>query len=123
LGAVRNLFTTYRVLAIIVGILLTVLVFVAMPLKYLTTDGTSLQDFGTELTSIVGVVHGWFYIAYFVVSFFLARRSRWDLGFTALVLLAGLVPILIFWVEHKVTQRVRRENPGLAPAGTASLGV
>ena len=34
-----------------------------------------------------------------------------------------VLPILIFWVEHKVTQRVRRENPELAPAGTASLGV
>ena len=115
--------TRFRVMAYIVGVFLLILVFVAMPLKYLTADGTSLQDFGTELTSIVGVVHGWFYIAYFVVSFFLARRSRWDLGFTALVLLAGLIPILIFWVEHKVTQRVRRENPELAPAGTASLGV
>jgi integral membrane protein len=123
LGAVRNLFSAYRVLAIIVGILLTVLVFVAVPLKYLTTDGSSLQQLGTEMTSIVGVVHGWFYIAYVVVSFFLARRSRWDLGFTALTLLAGLVPILIFWVEHKVTLRVRRENPELAPASTASLGV
>ena len=119
----RNLFTAYRVLAIIVGILLTVLVFVAVPLKYLTADGTSLQHFGTELTSIVGVVHGWCYIAYVAVAFFLARRSRWGLGFTALVLLAGLVPILIFWVEHQVTQRVRSENPELAPAGTASLGV
>jgi integral membrane protein len=120
---VRKLFTAYRILAIIVGILLTVLVFVAMPLKYLTTDGTSLQHFGTELTAIIGVVHGWFYIAYVAVSFFLARRCRWDLWFTVLTLLAGLVPILIFWVEHKVTQRVRRENPELTSAGTASLVV
>ena len=30
-----------------------------------------------------------------------------------LLLLAGLVPILIFWVEHKVTQRVRSEHPEL----------
>jgi integral membrane protein len=120
---VRNLFTAYRVLAIIVGILLTLLVFVAVPLKYLTADGSSLEHFGAELTSIIGVVHGWFYIAYVAVSFLLARRSRWDLRFTLLTLLAGLIPILIFWVEHKVTQRVRRENPELAPAGTASLGV
>ncbi|MDQ6642010.1 MAG: hypothetical protein M3Y66_05880, partial [Actinomycetota bacterium] len=42
-------------LAIIVGILLTLLVFVAMPLKYLVAGGTSAQHFGDVLTSIVGV--------------------------------------------------------------------
>jgi len=115
---VRNLFSAYRVLAIIVGILLTALVFVAVPLKYLPADGSSPQVFGDELTSIIGVVHGWCYIAYVAVAFFLARRAKWDLGFTVLTLLAGLVPILIFWVEHKVTQRVRRETPELITAGT-----
>jgi integral membrane protein len=114
---VRNLFSAYRVLAIIVGILLTVLVFVAVPLKYLPDDGTSAQQLGENLTSVIGVVHGWFYIAYVGVSFFLARRSRWSLGFTLLTLLAGLVPILIFWVERQVTHRVQRDHPELSPAG------
>lgn len=116
----RNLFSAYRVLAIIVGILLTVLVFVAVPLKYFPDEGTSTQVFGEHLTSIVGVVHGWIYIAYVAVAFFLSRRVKWGPGFTVLVLLAGLVPILIFWVEHLVTQRIRRENPERAPAGTTS---
>ena len=115
----HRLFSAYRVLAIIVGILLTVLVFVAMPLKYLLADGSSGQDLGTLLTSIVGIVHGWVYIGYVAVAFFLARRARWGLGFTLLTLLAGLVPILIFWVERQVTQRVRREHPDLATADAA----
>ena len=105
----RNLFSAYRVLAIIVGILLTVLVFVAVPLKYLPTEGTSTQVFGADLTSIIGVVHGWCYIAYVAVAFFLSRRAKWDLGFTVLTLLAGLVPILSFWAEHRATARVRRQ--------------
>jgi integral membrane protein len=113
---VRNLFSAYRVLAVVVGILLTVLVFVAVPLKYLTADGSSLQHTGDTLTSIVVVIHGWVYIAYLAVSFLLSRRARWPLGFTALVLLAGLVPILIFWVEHQVSRRVRREHPELVTA-------
>ena len=117
LTVVRNLFPAYRVLALVVGVLLTVLLFVAVPLKYLTGDGTSLEHLGTELTSIIGVIHGWFYIAYVAVAFFLARRCKWSAGFTVLALLAGLVPILIFWVEHQVTQRVRRDNPELVSAG------
>lgn len=113
----RNLFNVYRVLAIIVGVLLTVLVFVGLPLKYFTTGGTSLNDAGVTITMIVGIAHGWMYMAYVVVAFFLARRARWTLGFTLLMLAAGLIPILIFWVEHRVVQKMRAEHPELAPAG------
>ena len=113
----RNLFSAYRALAMIVGVLLTVLVFVAMPLKYVPADGTSLQVTGDHLTAFVGIAHGWIYMAYLVVSFTLSRRLRWPWPFTGLVLLAGVIPILIFWVEHKVTQRVRAEHPELATAG------
>jgi integral membrane protein len=114
---VRNLFTAYRVLAMIVGVLLTVLVFVAVPLKYFPGDGSSLQVTGDNLTAFVGVAHGWIYMVYLVVSFALSRRLRWAWAFTGLVLLAGLIPILIFWVERRVTQRVRAEHPELVTAG------
>lgn len=113
-----KLFNAYRFLATIVGVLLTILVFVAVPLKYLSDDGTSAQTFGENLTSIVGVTHGWFYIAYVAVSLVIVRRSRWPIGFALLTLLAGLVPILIFWVESRVVRRLRDENPELpAPRG------
>jgi integral membrane protein len=114
---VRQLFTAYRVLALVVGILLTVLVFVAMPMKYLLAEGSSGQQFGETLTTAVGITHGWVYIGYVMVAFFLSRRAKWDTGFTALTLAAGLVPILIFWVETRVVKRVQREHPELAPAG------
>jgi integral membrane protein len=117
---VLKLFNAYRVLATVVGILLTILVFVAVPLKYLPDDGTSAQTFGQDLTSIVGVTHGWFYIAYLGVSLVIVRRSRWSVGFSLLVLLAGLIPILIFWVESRVVRRLRAENAELAPASPAS---
>ena len=113
----RNLFTAYRVLAMIVGVLLTVLVFVAMPLKYFPADGSSLQLKGDDLTAFVGIAHGWIYMVYLAVAFTLSRRLKWTTPFTGLVLLAGVVPILIFWVEHRVTQRVRAEHPELATAG------
>ena len=29
------------------------------------------------------------------------------------MLVAGLIPLLIFWVEHRVTQRLRAEHPEL----------
>ena len=118
----RNLFTAYRVLAMIVGVLLTVLVFVAMPLKYLADEGTSLQATGDDLTMYVGIAHGWIYMVYLAVAFALSRRLRWPMPFTGLVLLAGVVPILIFWVERQVTQRVRRERPELVVSTSSTTG-
>jgi integral membrane protein len=109
-----RLFPVYRVLAFVVGILLTILVFVGMPLKYLATDGTSLQSFGDQVTALVGVTHGFLYMGYLVVAFLLWRLTRWSLPFAVLVLAAGVLPILIFFVEHEVTRRIRQEHPELA---------
>jgi len=92
--------TRYRVMAYVTGTALLVLVLVAMPLKYLAHD--------EQLVSIVGPLHGFLYMVYLVVSFDLARRHRWQLGQTAVLLLAGTVPFLTFVVERQVVQRVRQ---------------
>ena len=52
-------------------------------------------------------------MVYFVVTFFLAVRARWTIRFALLVLAAGLIPLLIFWVEHWVMQRLKTDNPEL----------
>jgi len=86
---VSKLFLLYRVLAITVGVLLTILVFVAMPLKYFATEGSTLQTFGADLTTVVAIGHGYLYLAYLVVAFLLWRQTRWPLPFAILVLAGG----------------------------------
>ncbi len=108
-----RLFLAYRVLAMIVGVLLAFCALVALPLKYLAPEGSDLQQFG-ESASIMWVVHGWVFMLYVVVTFLLARRARWSVPFTALVLAAGLIPLIIFWVERRVVEKVRAEHPELA---------
>ncbi len=110
----RKIFSAYRILALIVGVLLTALVFVAMPLKYFPAEGSELQMMGETLTSVIGVGHGWFYMGYLVAAFMMIRRTTWSTGFKVLVLAAGLVPILIFWVESRVARRVKAEFPEVA---------
>jgi len=110
---VTRLFTTYRVLALIVGVLLAFCSLVALPTKYLATDGSSLQQFGED-ASILWVAHGWVFMVYVVVAFMLSRAAKWTPQFTILALAAGLVPLLIFWVERQVAQRLRAEHPELA---------
>lgn len=103
-----KLFPTYRVLALVVGVLLAFCSLVAFPTKYFAADGSDLQQFG-EAASIMWVFHGWVFMIYVVVAFLLSRRAGWSTGFTILTLVAGLIPLLIFWVEHRVVVRVRAE--------------
>lgn len=112
-----RLFWTYRVLAIVVGVLLAFCSFVALPLRYLPAQGTDLQRLGENL-SIMWVAHGWVFMAYVVVTFLLARRLRWSIGYTVLNLAAGLIPLLIFWMEHQVNLKVRAEHPELVGPST-----
>jgi integral membrane protein len=95
----------YRVMAWVTGVLLLVLVFVAMPLKYIGDDD--------RLVRIVGVTHGWMYMVYIVTALILAYQARWRPGRTLLVLLAGTVPFASFVAERKVVAAARRER---APA-------
>lgn len=100
-------------MAWVTGVLLLVLVFVAMPLKYAGGD--------ERLVSVVGVMHGWLYLAYLVTAFMLAYRLRWPVIRTLLVLLAGTVPFMSFVAERRVVAWVRRhrEVAGPAPAPRA----
>lgn len=115
----RNLYLAYRILAMIVGVLLTVGTFVALPLKYFTPDGSTTQQFGESLWPL-WVAHGWIYMVYLVVAFLLARRAKWTLPFTALMLLAGTVPILIFVVERRVAHLIRAEHPEAVASTTVT---
>jgi integral membrane protein len=107
---VTKLFPAYRVLAFVVGVLLAFSALVAFPTKYFATEGSDLQEFG-EAASITWLFHGWIFMIYVVVAFLLSRRAGWSTRFTILTLVAGLVPLLIFWVEHRVTAKIRAEHP------------
>lgn len=107
----KTLFNVYRVLALVVGVLLVVGT-VGSIFKYLLEDGSSLQQLGDDLTP-VWLVHGWIYMVYVVVAFVLTQKARWTLPQFLLMLVAGLIPGLIFWVERRVAERLRAEHPEL----------
>jgi integral membrane protein len=99
----------YRVMANIVGVLLIVLILIGVPLKYLTEQGTSIQQLGEWITTYLGIAHGWLYMTFLVMAFLLSRKARWDVLFTVTTLLCGTIPILSFWAEHRATRRVRAQ--------------
>jgi integral membrane protein len=97
---VRGALTRYRVMAYVTGSLLIVLFFVAVPLKFFAHSGT--------LSTVVGMPHGMVcYPLYLVTTFDLYRRVRWPLSRMVVIVLAGVVPFLAFYVERKVVAELR----------------
>jgi integral membrane protein len=87
----------YRVMAYVVGVGLLALC-AAMVLAY---------GFGQhQFTKIVGPIHGFLYIVYFLVTVDLALKLRWSVKRTVLILLAAMVPFLSFVAERRITREV-----------------
>lgn len=91
--------TRYRVMATIVGVLLVLLFFIAVPLHYLAGID--------EPSSVLGTLHGWLYGLFFLATVDLALRAKWSLKGFALTVLAGTVPVLSFFAERRASARTR----------------
>lgn len=95
----------FRVMAYVTGVMLLLLVFVAMPVKYVDALGGD----GT-LVRIIGTAHGWIYFVYVITAFVVAQKLHWDVWRTVLLLLAGTIPFMSFVAERKVMASVREEQ-------------
>lgn len=107
-------------MANLVGVLLIILILVGVPLKYLTEDGSDVQQVGAWITQYLGMAHGWLYMIFLVMAAILARAARWSPAFTASTLLAGTVPLVSFWAEHRATVRTRAEHPDVFESSSVS---
>jgi integral membrane protein len=97
----------YRVTAYIVGVLLIVLTYGTIQ-KYAGGSDTIVE--------IVGRLHGFLYMVYLVLAVDLARRARWTLRYTVMIMLAGTVPFMTFFAERAVTRKVRAAEAELVSA-------
>lgn len=98
-------------MANVVGVLLVPLVLGFLG-KLVTDEGTLIHDIG-EKTEILGVLHGWLYMIFLVMAALLARAAKWSIPFTVVTLLAGTIPFVSFWAEHRATKAVRATHSEL----------
>ena len=92
----------YRVMSYIVGTALLVLC-VGIVLRYGYSRPT--------LEEVVGPIHGGLYIVYVVSVVNLASQARLRIRRVAAMLLAGFVPFLAFYVEHRVVAGLSGDEP------------
>lgn len=92
----------YRVLAWITGVCLLAL----------CTHLIVNYGFHGHLPNWIPVLHGWVYVVYVLLTFDLAVKARW-LGTrdgqirTVLTLLAGMIPFLSFYLEHRNAEELK----------------
>ena len=96
----KSALTRYRVMAWITGVLLLLLVFVAMPMKYLGDNDTPV--------AVIGVAHGWMFMLYLLTVLDLWVRCQWKVVKAFLIAIAGTVPFMSFVAEHFVRLDVER---------------
>lgn len=59
---------------------------------------------GVNLSMLVLIVHGWFYVVYILACFRVWSLMRWPLPRLIIMLIGGVVPTLSFFVEARYTR-------------------
>lgn len=113
---VRPSWIFYRVLAYVVGVLLIVLVFIGVPLRYLSPNPLH-NMWGERINGILGVAHGWLYALLLISAYNLGRRVRWGWKWLLAIALAGTIPVLSFVAEHFASKDVRAKLRAAENAG------
>jgi integral membrane protein len=62
---------------------------------------------GANLSLAAQITHGYFYLAYLVSDFVLVTYLRWPITRFLLIGAGGVVPLLSFFTEHRITREVR----------------
>jgi integral membrane protein len=87
----------YRVMAYITGVLIIVVCFVGIPMQ--------VAAHNVWIVKYVGTVHGWLYIVYIIVAYILAQKLKMKIWPTVLLLLAGTIPVMTFYVERRMQRK------------------
>ena len=89
----------FRILSIAEGYSFLLILFITMPLKYL--GGIGLPN------TIVGMTHGFLFLAYVVMAIVVGQLLRWNFKDTIVVLLMSVVPFGTFWMKDRYLPKTR----------------
>lgn len=85
--------TTFRIVSILEGLSYLILLFIAMPIKYIGGDESWVKMFGMP--------HGLLFVAYVVLAFLIKSEMKWDTKTFMIVLVASILPFGTFYIDKK----------------------
>ena len=83
----------FRVVSFLEGTSYLLLLFVAVPIKYLMND--------PQYVKLLGMPHGLLFVGYIVLAFLLRSELNWSIKTFGAVLLASILPFGTFYVDKK----------------------
>ncbi|SDK29349.1 DUF3817 domain-containing protein [Sediminibacillus albus] len=84
----------FRVFGMIEGTSLVILLFIAMPLKYMA--GLA------EIVTVVGSLHGFFFILYLLVIAYTTFKTRWALRWIFSSVLVAFIPFGNYVLDYRL---------------------
>lgn len=118
---VRSALKLYQIASVITGVMLLLLC-AEMLLKYIPAMAVELELGGprgflafvpsgttmaVNLSLGILIAHGWFYVLYLFADFQLWSRMRWPFWKFLVIALGGVVPLLSFFLEVRITREVK----------------
>ena len=83
----------FRSISFLEGLSLLILLFIAMPLKYIWDN--------PEYVKIVGMAHGLLFIAYILFAILIKFKLDWKIKTLIIVFLASVIPFGTFYIDKK----------------------
>jgi integral membrane protein len=83
----------FRIISFLEGTSYLLLLFVAVPFKYLLGNETYVK--------MLGMPHGLLFVAYLILAFFMKDKMQWGNRTTSIVMLMSIIPFGTFWVDKK----------------------
>lgn len=84
----------FRLISLVEGLSYLILVFFAMPVKYLGDNPFFVKVFG--------MTHGVLFILFVLFLFDVMRKLKWDLKFSTILFIYSLIPFGFLSIEKKV---------------------
>jgi integral membrane protein len=89
-----------RIIAFLEGCSLLLLVFVAMPIKYLLNI--------PEATQAIGLIHGILFIVFVVATLVISILHKWNLGRVCMVMASSVLPFGTFYIDRKILSKLTK---------------
>lgn len=83
----------FRIVSFLEGISYLLLLFVAVPIKYVNNN--------PEYVKLLGMPHGLLFMLYIVLAIVLKKEMKWNTKSLAIILACAVIPFGTFYVDKK----------------------
>lgn len=94
-----SLLKIFRIIALLEGLSYVLLLFIAVPVKYLNNDPSYVK--------MLGMPHGLLFMGYVALAIVLRTDNQWIKNNFFMVLMASVIPFGTFVVEKKLNKTIQ----------------